>query len=127
MTKGFKEIKLHEEKGIKIVSLKFNDLLDREDYELLVPQLENLFRGGGDKIRFLVELEEFRGLTLGAMWEEAKFSFKHFRDIDRIAVVGDSRTEKIATEIAKPFTGADVRFFRTDENDKAFEWLREKA
>lgn len=127
MTKGFKEIKLEEEEGLKIVSLKFNDVLDREDYELFVPQLDNLFRDGDDKVRFMVELEEFRGLTLGAMWEEAKFSFKHLRDIDRIAVVGESRTERILTEIAKPFTGAEVRFFNTGEKDNAYAWLREGA
>ena len=68
MTKGFEEINLEEKEGLKIVSLKFNDVLDREDYELFVPQLERLFEDK-DKVRFLVELEDFKGLTLGALWD----------------------------------------------------------
>ena len=125
MTKGFKEITLEEKEGIKIISLTFNDVLDRDDYELFVPQLEG-FMKHGDRVRLLVELENFRGLTMGALWEETKFSYKHFNDIDRLAVVGENRTEKILTQFARPFTRAEVRFFNTEETEKAREWLREK-
>ena len=125
MTKGFREIKLEEKEGIKIISLRFNDVLDKEDYELFVPQLENLFKHDGDKVRFLIELENFKGFTLGALWEETKFSFKHFNDIDRIAVVGENRTEKIITEFTRPFTRAEVRFFNTAEIEDAKKWLSE--
>jgi hypothetical protein len=126
MTKGFKEIKLEEKKGLKIISMKFNDVLDKEDYDLFVPQLEGLFKDN-DKIRFLIELEEFKGFTPGALWEEAKFSFKHFRDIDRLAVVGDNKIEKIVTGIAKPFTKAEVRFFHTSKIEEAKKWLYEQV
>ena len=126
MTKGFKEINLEEKEGLQIVSLKFNDVLDKEDYELFVPQLENLFRHADAKVRLLIELEEFKGLTPGAAWEEVKFSFKHFNDIDRIAVLGENRKEKIITELTKPFTGAKIRFFHTAEIDEAKKWLSEK-
>ena len=126
MTKGFEEINLEEKEGLKIVSLKFNDVLDREDYELFVPQLERLFEYN-DKVRFLVELEDFKGLTLGALWEETKFSFKHFNDIDRIAVVGEKRLEKTITGFTKPFTRAEVRFFHTALKDDAKKWLYEQA
>ena len=122
MTKGFKEINLEEREGLKIISLKFNDVLDREDYELFVPQVEGLLKDE-DKVRLLLELIDFKGLTPGALWEEAKFTFRHYSDIDRVAVVGDNRVEKIITELAKPFTGAEVRFFDTRDIGKAKNWL----
>lgn len=125
MARGFKEIKLEEQEDLKIVNLKFSDTLDKEDYELFVPQLENLMKHE-DKVRILVELNEFKGLTPGALWEETKFTFKHFNDIDRIAVLGESRKEKIITEFTKPFTGAEVRFFHTAEIDEAKKWLSGK-
>lgn len=127
MTKGFSEIKLEEKEGIKIVNLKFNDKLDREDFELFVPQLEGLLKHGDDKIRLLLELEGFKGLTLGALWEETKFSFRHFNDIDRIAVIGESSTEKAVTGFAKTFTGAEVRFFHTAFADEAKKWVSENS
>ena len=124
MTKGFREIKLVEKEGLKIVSLKFNDVLDKEDYDLLVPQLEGLFKDN-DKVRFLVELEDFKGFTPGALWEEAKFSFKHFNDIERVAVVGENKIEKTMTAFTKPFTRAEVRFFHTALIEEAMKWLEQ--
>ncbi len=126
MTKGFKEIDLEEKDGLKIVTLKFNDVLDKEDYELFVPQLEGLFKDN-DKVRFLVEFEDFKGLTPGAFWEEVKFSFKHFNDIDRIAFIGENKKEKLITEFTRPFTKAEVRFFHNAEIENAKKWLYDQA
>ena len=126
MTRGFKEITLEEKEGLKIICLRFNDMLDKDDYELFVPQLEG-FMKHKDKVRLLVELEDFKGFTLGALWEETKFSFNHYHDIDRIAVVGDNKIEKVITGFTKPFTKAEVRFYDINEKKDAKEWLNEKA
>lgn len=125
MTGGFKEINLEEEEGFKIVTIKFNDVLDKGDYEIFVPQLEELMKSK-DKIRLLIELNEFKGLTLGALWEETKFSFKHFDDVDRVAVIGEKKAGKPTTVDTKPFKWSEVRFFKASEKDMAKKWLHEK-
>ena len=126
MTTGFNEIRLEEEPVGKIITLTFVGKLDKEDYELFVPQLEGLMKPGA-KIRLLVELRDFRGWTVGAAWEEGKFAFKHFSDIERLAIVGDDQWEKGLTQFAKPFTHATVRYFNTSEMDEAQLWVREAA
>lgn len=125
MTKGFDEIKLQQEEGLKIVTLKLNNKIDKNDYELFAPQLERLMRDE-DRVRILLEMRDFKGFSIGALWEETKFAFKHFNDIDRIAVVGDSRLEKKIAGFAKPFTRAEVRYFISEDKEKAKSWLHEK-
>jgi hypothetical protein len=124
MTIGFHEIKLEQEAVGKIVTLTFIGKLDKEDYELFVPQLQGLM-DPDDKIRLLVELQEFQGWTVGALWEETKFAAKHFNDIERLAIVGESRWEKGMVVFAKPFTTATVRYFDISEMDEAKQWVRE--
>jgi len=123
MTMGFNEIRLEEEPVGKIVTLTFIGKLEKEDYELFVPQLEGVMQTGV-KIRLLVELRDFHGWTAGAAWEEGKFALKHFNDIERLAIVGEDKWEKGLAEFAKPFTHARVRYFDTNEMDEARRWVR---
>ena len=46
------------------------------------------------KIRVLFEMRDFHGWEAGALWEDVKFDFKHFSDIERAAMVGDKTWEK---------------------------------
>ena len=122
---GFDEIRLEESPVGKIVTLRFREQLRKTDYEEFVPKLEGLMEDGS-KIRLLVELQDFEGWTAGALWEDTKFAAKHFNDIERLAVVGDSRWEKGITVFIKPFTGARVRYFDVGELQQARSWVREE-
>ena len=74
----------------------------------------------------MIELDEFSGLTLGALWEETKFSFKHFDDIERVAIVGEKEDRKTNIVNTKPFKWAEVRFFKSSEKNNAKQWLHEE-
>ena len=124
MTIGFDEIKLEETAIGKIVTLKFIGKLSKEDYELFVPQLEELMKRD-HKIRLLIELQDFQGWTVGALWQETKFAARHFNNIERLAIVGDKKWEKGMAVFSKAFTSARVRYFDISEIDGAKEWIRE--
>ena len=79
----------------------------------------------GSPIRLLAVLHNFEGWTAGALWEDTKFTAKHFNDIERLAVVGEPRWQKGVTVFVKPFTSADVRYFDMQEIDRARQWVRE--
>jgi hypothetical protein len=124
MTLGFSKIDLEETSNGKIVTLVFKDKLEKEDYELFVPQLEGLM-DEGSKIRLLVKLKDFRGWSPRALWEDTKFSIKHFRDIERLAIVGNKKWEKGMTVFTKPFTSAKVHYFDESDMEAARKWIRE--
>jgi hypothetical protein len=123
MTIGFDEIQLEETHGESIARLTVKQKLDKADYEAFVPQLEWLIEKKG-KINLLIELVDFKGWTVGALWEDTRFAVKHFADINKMAVVGEGKSwEKAMTAFAKPFTRAKVRYFEFKDKESAEKWL----
>lgn len=68
-------------------------------------------------------MKDFHGWEAGALWEDIKFDVKHFRDIERLAMVGERKWEKGMSLFCKPFTTAEIRYFERGEAAQAREWL----
>lgn len=122
-TQELTRIRLLEEDGGSLVKVTMSGKLRKEDYELFVPEIERLTEKHG-RIRMLVELIDFHGWTAGALWEDTKFAARHVSDIERLAIVGDSKWEKGMAIFCKPFTRADVRYFDIGDRHRAAAWLR---
>lgn len=93
-----------------------------EDYDAFGPSLETFIRNHG-KVRMLLVLKDFHGWSAGALWEDIKFDLKHFNDLERLAIVGDSKWEKGMALFCKPFTTAKVKFFDDSQESEARAWL----
>ena len=81
-------VELHEDG--KILMIKLTGKLTKDDYEHFIPEVERLVKQHG-KLRMLVQMHDFHGWTAGALWQDIKFDLKHFRDIERLALVGEKR------------------------------------
>ncbi len=92
------------------------------DYETFVPRVERLIAEHG-KLRLLIVLRDFEGWKASALWDDVRFDFKHFRDFERIAIVGETVWEKGMTLFCKPFTTAEIRFFGAGSEAEARAWL----
>ena len=75
------------------------------------------------RIRILVEMHDFHGWTAGALWQDINFAAKHFKDIDRVAMVGETKWQQGMAAFCKPFTTAKIRYFDRPAIDQAREWL----
>jgi hypothetical protein len=119
-----KQIGIQERSGGKILEIVVAGKLERKDYESFVPEFERRIREHG-KIRVLFCMKDFHGWTPGALWEDLKLDLKHFRDIERLALVGEERWQKGMAIFCKPFTTAEVRYFDLTEFDDARRWIEE--
>jgi hypothetical protein len=117
-------VTLQEEAGGKVLVVKLSGKLTKEDYERFVPEVERLVRQHG-KVRMLVQMHDFHGWTLGALWEDIKFDLKHFSHIERLALVGDRKWEAGMAVFCKPFTTATIRYFDEAKADEAYNWIME--
>lgn len=108
----------------RMVHVRVTGTLTRDDYAVFVPQLERQIEQHG-KVRILFEMHDFHGWSAGALWEDVKFDAKHFRDIERLAVIGETRWQKGMTAFCRPFTTAAIRYFEHAQLDQARAWLRE--
>lgn len=117
-----KPVQIHEQDGGKILEVHVKGKLETNDYETFIPRIEELI-GQHGKIRMLLYLHDFRGWSAGALWEDLKFDYQHFNDIERLAIVGESKWEAGMAAFCRPFTTAEIRYFGHDKLPDARQWI----
>jgi len=105
-----------------VLHLKVTGRLTKEDYARFVPELEAWIERHG-RIRILFEMVDFHGWTLSAGWEDTKLAFRHFSDMERIALVGEKGWGHGMAIFCKPFTAAKVQDFDNSKRDEATDWI----
>jgi hypothetical protein len=73
----------------------------------------------------LFDMTTLHGWDAGAMWEDIKFDFKHFADIERLAMIGEKKWQRGMATFCKPFTKAAIRYFDHADAAEARKWLEE--
>jgi hypothetical protein len=106
----------------KLLHVKVTGKLTREAYEQFTPAVDQQIQEHG-KVRILFETHDFHGWTAGAMWEDLKFDLKHWKDIERLAIVGESKWEAGMAVFCKPFTAAKIQYFDHAKLDEAKSWI----
>ena len=117
-------IQLNEENDGKILSVHVSGKLAAADYEHFVPEFERLVHQHG-KLRVLFDMTGFHGWEAAALWEDIKFDIKHFADIERLAMVGETKWQHGMATFCKPFTTATIRYFDRANAAEARQWLGE--
>jgi universal stress protein A len=107
-----------------IVAFRLSGKLSHADYQAFLPRLEELIKVHG-RISVLLELADFHGWDLDAALDDFRFGRQHQGDFERIAIIGETVLQHWMALIAKPFTKADVQFFKQDQLGEAWDWLRE--
>ena len=115
-------VAIEEKQDGKVIEVSINGKLGHSDYELFVPMTESRIKQFG-KVSMLVVLNDFHGWDAAALWDDLKFDFKHFSDIDRLALVGDSKWEKGMSVFCKPFTSAEIKYFDRADLEAARLWV----
>ena len=117
-------VELHEDLENKLLVVRLSGKLTKQDYEYFTPEVERLIQQFGS-IRMLVEMHEFHGWSMEALWEDIKFDLKHFTHIDRLALVGDRKWEAGMAVFCRPFTTATIRYFDESNLEAAMAWIHE--
>ena len=97
--------------------------LTKEDYNEIIPLLEEAIRNFG-KIGWYFEMQNFDGWTPEAAWKDMNFDFSNNENLKKVAMVGDKDWEKLITQIMKPFTQADIKYFDLEDKNKAKTWIK---
>jgi len=103
-------------------SIQLSGKLTAEDYETLVPRMEALVEEKG-QVRILLEMHDFHGWEMAAAWEDTKFGMRHYKDIERLAMVGEKAWQHGMAVFCKPFTKAEIKYFDAAQADAARGWI----
>ena len=110
-------IENHTERD-NLLFVRVSGKLTKEDYAQFLPRVDQLIQER-HKISILFDMQDFHGLEIAAAWEDAKFAFHHFNDIERLAVMGEKQWQKSLAFFCKPFTRAQVRYFPREQREQA--------
>jgi hypothetical protein len=110
----------------RVLEVRVTGKLTKEAYQKFVPAVDAQIKEYG-KLRILFLMQDFHGWTAGAMWEDLKFDLKHWKDIERLAIVGDKKWENGMAAFCKPFTKATIRYFDAAQIEEARQWLESDA
>jgi hypothetical protein len=94
----------------------------KEDYENFVPEVDRQIARHG-RVRMLMDMHDFHGWSAGAMWADTKFAVKHYRGIERLAIIGEKKWQRGMATFCKPFTKAEIRYFDHSQAEEVHEWL----
>ena len=108
----------------KTVEVHVSGQLTKEDYERFVPAVNERVKEHG-RIRILFDMHDFHGWSAGAMWEDFKFGVRHFTDIERLAIVGETKWQQSLAKFCRPFTTAKIKYFDHGCVAEARAWLQE--
>ncbi len=106
------------------VGIKIEGKLTQNDYELLIPYIDRL-RQEVDLVGLLCDMTECEGLNSQAVCEDLTRHLQQFREITRVAVVGDSRWMECGTKVFHPLQKTTVQYFTPERMEEAWKWLKE--
>jgi hypothetical protein len=107
-----------------LTAFKAEGKIEKSDYDKLNALFEKNEREY-DTQKLYAEISEIEKITAEALWEDFKAYFKHIRNFEKIAIVGDSELVKKMTTLTKPFVSSDIKFFNIREASEAQEWIME--
>lgn len=105
-----------------IVEIEIDGTADTESYRALISDLDRLIEAN-DKISILEIVRDIGWLSPGIWWEDLGWSFRHLKDIARVAIVTDKGWINPIIKIMAGVMSAEIETFRLDELDKARAWI----
>jgi hypothetical protein len=105
-----------------VIGFEASGKLRAEDYrDVVLPALERAASTG--EVRFLIVMEDFDGMSGGALWQDLKVGFEHLRAWKRIALVTDIQWMSRMTDLFGWMTPGETRTFPKAERAAAIAWV----
>lgn len=105
-----------------LIAVSVDGKLTKEDYDKFNRMVR--LKDHADDLKLYVEINDWEGITLKAIFEDIKASFEHYNDISKMAIAGDARWLKNWTKAGDVLTpGIEVKSFAVSERDQAMSWL----
>ncbi len=115
--------KMSESKG-NILGFKMIGDISKEDYKILVPEVQALIDKEGS-ISLLMDITQFKWEDIDAWGADFNFGRTYRKKINKMAVVGDKTWEKWITNLVEPFYSIEAKFFDPIDIEVAWKWIKE--
>ena len=68
-------------------------------------------------------MRNFDGWTPQGFWRDLKIDVNSLGNLRKVAIVGEKKWQEVMTDILKPFTSADAKYFEEAQAAEAKTWI----
>ena len=105
-----------------VVGFETSGKIAASDYsDVVLPALERAFAQG--EVRFVIVMNEFKGMSGGALWQDLKLGVEHLKGWKRIAVVTDIEWVTHLTGLFGWMTPGETKPFPLSQREEAISWV----
>jgi hypothetical protein len=116
-------IQLVDMKSDKAVGLIIAGKIEREDIDRVYAQVNDKL-ATVDKLSVYVEVDQFKGISLDALIEDAKQGIPMISKLEKKAVVSSAKWLEVFTKIGdKFFPSIEARHFTPEQKEEAMAWV----
>ena len=113
--------KLDEGTG-NVLGYEVKGKLTEKEFESLSEEFKSAVAEHG-KVRLLVRMNEIPNMELGAVAEDLKLA-PYANDIERYAIVGDSKVIEWAQKLVEPLINGEIKHFEDSQYEEAWRWVQ---
>lgn len=107
----------------RLLGLAIVGKLTTADYDHINLLVEEKVKHYG-RARILLEVVSTDGINARTLWEDLKTSLRLYKDLERVAIIGDQTWLKTSVKLSDLLTpGLDLAAFSTVERKRAIAWL----
>ena len=109
-----------------VLGIEIHATLTHQDYiNRFIPLFDGKLEQHAPLKVLCIISDDFDGMELAAMWDDASYGIKHWNDISHMAVVSDIDWIKSMMAAFSPFYPGEVRSYNLEDISQAKEWIAE--
>ena len=107
-----------------IIGFRLKGKIEDNEFDEIVSLMEERLKEH-KKLRVYAEIEEFKGMSVNTFMKDIHYGLKHWRDVEKEAVVSDKGWIKSWIRFASKIVPyIEVRVFSFEEKEEAKAWVR---
>jgi hypothetical protein len=117
-------LEIIDSKVPSIVAVRCSDRLTLEDFQCARTVVEDAIKLN-EKICLIIEVTDIAFPTLKFFAKDFKFIFKHYKSIEKVAIIGNKAWQKCWFMLMRMTFDLNGRFFKSMQHEQAWEWIKE--
>lgn len=109
-----------------VVGIELSGKVTRDDYiNTLIPVFNRVIAEHG-KARALIDFaDDFSGYEVKALWEDARYGFKHMKQFEKCAVINAPFWANFAIKVMDKITKCKSKVFDKHDRDRAWIFIED--
>lgn len=112
------------ESGGNVLGYHVTGTVSMDEVKEIHRDIDNAINEHGS-IRLLVDILDMSAPVPTAVWDDLKLTPQYVANVEKYAIIGDSRWHELATRLTSMVAKGEARYFERSQMAAGWEWLRQ--